>query len=33
MLEELKSILLNQLGLELISTNMPIEMLVIEKVK
>ena len=32
-LDELNPILLNQLGLELIPTNMPIEMLVVEKVK
>jgi len=32
-LEELKNALLNQLGLELVPTNMPIEMLVVEKVK
>jgi uncharacterized protein (TIGR03435 family) len=32
-LDELNPILLNQLGLELIPTNLPIEMLVVEKVK
>ena len=30
---DLKQVLLNQLGLELVPTNMPIEMLVVEKVK
>ena len=32
-LDGLKEALLNQLGLELVPTNMPIEMLVVEKVK
>ena len=32
-LADLKQVLLNQLGLELVPTNMPIEMLVVEKVK
>jgi uncharacterized protein (TIGR03435 family) len=30
-LTDLKQVLLNQLGLELVPTNMPIEMLVVEK--
>jgi uncharacterized protein (TIGR03435 family) len=31
--EGLEQVLLNQLGLELVPTNMPIEMLVVEKAK